>query len=240
MMPEAEELEKQEAELAALNEELRLDLAQAAIDVAGIADPTPISDVTGAALSLYRGDLIGAGLSLISVIPYAGDALVKTAKGARLAKKISSIKKKIEATTGRIAKLKKRGKKVDAELPASARAKDAKSKGDDAARGSKSLECGKPGIWSSNKDRSSLENVYGHWQKHKAEFPEFLNAKQYADGAKTFMHNSPTGTLVKQRRNGDILKYHPESNTFGVMDSSGVPKTMFRPSDGIDYWSLQK
>jgi hypothetical protein len=155
MMPEAEELEKQEAELAALNEELRLDLAQAAIDVAGIADPTPISDVTGAALSLYRGDLIGAGLSLISVIPYAGDALAKTTKGARLAKKISSIKKKIEATAGRIAKLKKRGKKVDGELPASAKAKDAKSKGDDAATGSKNVECSKPGT----KDSSPKESI---------------------------------------------------------------------------------
>ncbi len=54
--------------------------------------------LTGAGLSLYRGDWIGAGLSLISVVPYAGDALGKTAKGARLARKIAALKKRIEAS----------------------------------------------------------------------------------------------------------------------------------------------
>jgi hypothetical protein len=93
----SEDIAAAEAKLEKANADLKLDLAQAAIDVAGIVDPTPISDVTGAALSLYRGDLIGAGLSLISIIPYAGDALAKTAKGARLAKQMAVAKKRIEA-----------------------------------------------------------------------------------------------------------------------------------------------
>ncbi|HEX8558040.1 MAG TPA: HNH endonuclease [Pyrinomonadaceae bacterium] len=91
------EVQRAERDLEALNSELKLDLAQAAIDVAGIADPTPISDVVGAGLSLFRGDFVGAGLSLISAVPYAGDALGKTAKGARLAKKINDLKRRIEA-----------------------------------------------------------------------------------------------------------------------------------------------
>jgi len=73
-------------------------------------------------------------------------------------------------------------------------------------------------------------------KKHGAEFPEFLNAKQYVKGAWKFMHKSPTGTLIKKRANGDILKYHPKTNTFGVMNSSGVPRTIFRPTDGMRYW----
>ncbi len=91
------EIRRAEADLGKLNDELKLDLAQAAVDVAGIADPTPISDAIGAGLSLYRGDFIGAGLSLISAIPYAGDALGKTAKGARLTKKINNLRKRIAA-----------------------------------------------------------------------------------------------------------------------------------------------
>jgi filamentous hemagglutinin len=83
---------------------------------------------------------------------------------------------------------------------------------------------------------SSVKNAFGHWKKHGAEFPEFLNAKQYVEGAKNFMHNSPAGTLMKTRANGDILKYHPGTNTFGVMDASGVPRTMFRPTEGLKYW----
>lgn len=47
------------------------------------------------------------------------------------------------------------------------------------------------------------------------------------------MHNSPTGTLIKIRANGDFLKYRPGTNTFGVMDASGIPRTMFRPADGM-------
>jgi pyocin large subunit-like protein len=60
-----------------------------------------------------------------------------------------------------------------------------------------------------------------HWNKHAKEFPQLLNAKQYVDAAKSFFTNSPAGTLVKIRANGEILKYYPPSNTFAVMDASG-------------------
>lgn len=91
-------------------------------------------------------------------------------------------------------------------------------------------------IWSSTSKLSSVKNAFGHWKKHAAEFPEFVNAKQYVEGAKNFLNNSPAGTLMKTRANGDILKYHPGTNTFGVMDATGVPRTMFRPTDGMKYW----
>ncbi len=40
-------VQNEEAKLAKLNEELRLDMMQAAVDVAGVVDPTPISDRCG-------------------------------------------------------------------------------------------------------------------------------------------------------------------------------------------------
>lgn len=101
------------------------------------------------------------------------------------------------------------------------------------------VEAAKGGIWTATKSRTAVQNAFSHWKKHAAEFPEYLNAKQYAQGAKNFLSNSPKGTLTKVRSNGDILKYHPGSNTFGVMNSSGVPRTMFRPSDGMKYWLKQ-
>lgn len=52
---------------------------------------------------------------------------------------------------------------------------------------------------------------------------------EYVEGANSFMHNSPNGTLVKSRPNGDILKYDSKTNTFGVMDKNGNPRTMFKP-----------
>jgi RHS repeat-associated protein len=93
-------------------------------------------------------------------------------------------------------------------------------------------------LWSKTKKMSSVQNAYGHFKKHGAEFPEFYNAKQYVEGTISFLHNSPSGTLMKVR-GGDILKYHPATNTFGVITSEGVPKTMFRPDDGMDYWLKQ-
>lgn len=85
-------------QLEKLNNELKLDLAQAALDIAGIADPTPISDGLSGLMSLTRGDFIGAGLSLVSMVPYVGDALAKTSKGTRLAAKIAKLKKQIAGT----------------------------------------------------------------------------------------------------------------------------------------------
>lgn len=91
-----------EAELAAAQKQLGWELAKAAADAAGIIDPTPISDGVSAAMSLAEGDLVGAGLSLISMVPYVGDAIGKAAKGTRAAKKLAKLKKQVAALTGRV------------------------------------------------------------------------------------------------------------------------------------------
>jgi RHS repeat-associated protein len=95
-------------------------------------------------------------------------------------------------------------------------------------------------IWTATKDRSAVKNAFKHWKDHGKEFPELFNSKQYVEAARKFLNNSPEGTLIKVRPNGDILKYHPETNTFGVMDANGVPRTMFKPTDGMEYWLNQK
>lgn len=96
------------------------------------------------------------------------------------------------------------------------------------------------GIWTSTKTSTSIQNAFTHWKKHAKDFPEFLNAKQYVEGARNFLQKSPTGTLTKVRANGDILKYHPKTNRFAVMNSQGIPRTMFKPKDGMKYWQKQK
>ena len=94
-------------------------------------------------------------------------------------------------------------------------------------------------IWSDKKNTTSVENAYGHWQKHGAEFPEYKNAKQYVEAAHKFVTNPPDGTLTKTRPNGDTLYYNPSSNTFGIKMSDGSPRTMFKPDVGMDYWNKQ-
>lgn len=106
------EVRAAEDQLGKLNSELKLDLLQAGVDAAGVIDPTPVSDLVGAGISVYRGDFVGAGLSLISMIPYAGDAIGKTAKGAKLMKKMNDLRKRIAAATEGINALRKRSRQA--------------------------------------------------------------------------------------------------------------------------------
>uniref|UniRef100_UPI00178C299A RHS repeat-associated core domain-containing protein n=1 Tax=Noviherbaspirillum aerium TaxID=2588497 RepID=UPI00178C299A len=93
-------------------------------------------------------------------------------------------------------------------------------------------------IWSTTKKQSSAENAYAHWNKHKDEFPELANSKKYVDAAHAFASSPPTDALIKMRGK-ETLIYDAKSNTFLVKGENGAPKTMFRPKDGIGYWSRQ-
>ncbi|EFI3313332.1 filamentous hemagglutinin N-terminal domain-containing protein [Escherichia coli] len=94
-------------------------------------------------------------------------------------------------------------------------------------------------IWTETKKAEPVGNAYGHWTKHGKEFPEYQNAKQYVDAAHNFMTHPPPGTLTKNRPNGDTLYYNPVTNVFASKDINGVPRTMFKPEKGIEYWNKQ-
>ena len=90
-------------------------------------------------------------------------------------------------------------------------------------------------IWSKGPTPSSVDNAYNHWKKHGSDFPQYQNAKQYAEGANDFVRNPPTGTQIKTK-NGDTMYYHPQSNTYVVTNSKGEVKTMYKPTRGQDYF----
>lgn len=69
--------------------EVITDLAQIGLDIAGIFDPTPISDGTNGIISLFRGDFTGAALSAVGMIPYLGDA-AKLGKLGRWAETVAN------------------------------------------------------------------------------------------------------------------------------------------------------
>ena len=71
---------------------LMLDLTQMALDIAGIVDPTPISDGVSGVMSLFRGDWLGAGISVASMFPYLGDL----AKAGKLPKLLKTIERAVE------------------------------------------------------------------------------------------------------------------------------------------------
>lgn len=75
-----DQLESESWNLAKNLDNTALGYATLGADIAGIFDPTPVSDTAGALLSLAAGDFLGAGLSVASYIPYVGDAVAKPAK----------------------------------------------------------------------------------------------------------------------------------------------------------------
>lgn len=90
-----QQLDELHADTAKAASDLKWELAQSAVDAAGLVDPTPISDAVGAVMSASRGDWFGAGMSLVSMLPYAGDAIGKSAKGAKLLARIATLRKRI-------------------------------------------------------------------------------------------------------------------------------------------------
>ena len=111
--------------------------------------------------------------------------------------------------------------------------------GDASGGGQNVADGGNQSTWTSTGTKTGIENAVSHWNKHEDEFPKYENAEQYFDGALDVVNNPPEGTLTKTAANGDNLIYDPISNTFAVQSSNGQIRTMFRPSDGLDYWNRQ-
>jgi hypothetical protein len=71
--------------------ELALDLVGLSLDLAGIIDPTPVSDGASALLSIARGNWFDAIISGASMVPYVGDL----AKAGKLPRYLKSVEKAI-------------------------------------------------------------------------------------------------------------------------------------------------
>jgi hypothetical protein len=93
----AQDAQDARREIEQCNQELAELGLQMALDAAGIIDPTPTSDLISAGYSLRRNDYVGAGLTLLGVVPYFGDLVGKSAKGALLARRIAKIKERLAA-----------------------------------------------------------------------------------------------------------------------------------------------
>lgn len=97
----------------------------------------------------------------------------------------------------------------------------------------------------STKSQSVPENAFRHFKDHGSDFGA-KNAVDYAKQAKEFLHNPGAGVLSKTRTNGDVVRFDPATNAFGVMDKAGVPRTFFKPdpskhgyATNMDYFNAQ-
>ena len=94
-------------------------------------------------------------------------------------------------------------------------------------------------MWSENRAHSAKENAEYHFQQAGPD----LGSKTLDDfltKVHRFGDHPPPGTLKLVRPNGDRLQYDPKANLFAVFTRQGAPRTVFKPSSGMDYWTQQK
>ncbi len=95
-------------------------------------------------------------------------------------------------------------------------------------------------IWTQrDKYNDSIKSAYGHYDKHKMEFPEYRNAKEYVEGAHQFYNRPPKGTLYRSLDNGREAYYNQTSNKLLILQQDG-PATYMRPKLGIRYFNSLK
>jgi hypothetical protein len=99
-------------------------------------------------------------------------------------------------------------------------------------------EDGKP-EWASNRQRSGEENAQRQFDRNGKDFAA-SSVDDYVSRAHAFLGAPPKGVLTLTRANGDVLYYDPKANTFLVADRQGAPRAMFKPRDGMSYWTQQK
>ena len=93
--------------------------------------------------------------------------------------------------------------------------------------------------WAANRKHSSAENAQYQFGKNGADFGT-SSVDAYVTRAHSFLSSPPRGVLKASRSNGDVLYYDPKANVFVVADKDGAPRTMFKPRDGMTYWTQQK
>lgn len=93
--------------------------------------------------------------------------------------------------------------------------------------------------WTSGKPRDIAINAAVHWEKHKSDFPNLKSLNEYIAATKDFVTNPKPGTEIFVRKDGDTLYYNQYENIFAIRNADGLPRTMFKPNSGQDYWINQ-
>jgi A nuclease of the HNH/ENDO VII superfamily with conserved WHH len=170
-----------EAEHNSLTSSREWQIAKTAADVAGIVDPTPVSDIVGGAMSLAEGDIVGGLLSGVSLLPYLGDAIAKPLKGTRAAKRLAELAEQIGKITKRLDHLKD---KFARQREAARRVREARR------RGRSIEECKAQGKWgtqlpTTGKWEPPNSKGHGRWTsedgaysvEYREGYPDFSTAK---------------------------------------------------------------
>lgn len=232
---------------------LALDLGQFSLDVGGIFDPTPACDGVNGAISLWRGDGWGAGLSACGMVPYLGDLakagkLGKYAKSvARLAELAAELPEVAQALRPLLSKVNDLASILD-DVPRSRLPGAALPVFDELARIRRQIgEFVAPrGTLQTSELWGNSKTLADHFRRHGADFGA-KTADDYVQQASRFFQRSQLDNLpTKVDSAGVIRVYDPKTNTFGSFNPDGTIKTFYKPDPALhkyptnlDYWNAQ-
>jgi hypothetical protein len=195
-----------------------------AADIAGTIDPTPVSDLVSAGVSVRNGDLWGAALSTVSMVPYLGDAVAKPVKAVRATKAIAGLTEKATALRKTITDLTKAKKEAEAATEIATQdakiankadtLKDTATQQEKAAKKCKDTEdCGLAGKKPSQKMKQARTPCFSSKKLDPTKAKEFskqlgrqeaalnkLTVKEYLDARTFFDDNKRKGTGAAQRK----------------------------------------
>jgi len=97
---------------------------------------------------------------------------------------------------------------------------------------------GKP-AWASSRRYSPTDSEQRQFQRNGDAFSA-KSTDDYVAKVHAFIDSPPEGVLKAVRANGDTLYYDAKSNVFAVVDKQGAPRTMFKPREGMAYWTQQQ
>jgi pyocin large subunit-like protein len=93
--------------------------------------------------------------------------------------------------------------------------------------------------WAATRRYTAEEGAQRTFERNGEDFGAG-SVEAFVRKAHAFVTNPPAGVEKIEKANGDVLFYDARSNTFAVASGNGLPKTMFKPDDGADYWAEQK
>jgi hypothetical protein len=72
-----------------------------------------------------------------------------------------------------------------------------------------------------------------HFNRHGGDFGHTTAAGYQAAADRFMMSNRGAGILEKVRPNGDVVRFNPATNEFGVSSKDGVLRTYYRPDPAV-------
>lgn len=108
----------------------------------------------------------------------------------------------------------------------------------DTAKAAEAETGAKPAL-TANRRESADAKVQRLFERNGSDFGT-TTPEAYLAAVTAFTTRPPADAETVRRANGDVLIYQASTNTFAVVDSEGVPRTMFKPDDGAAYWAKEK